>query len=402
MRLLLATLILSGLIVPRLPDWVQDRTHPAGQRRDDERPRLPDAKVVPTKSGEPAAVELAPIDKDVLTALREAKLTAEEWSKYCKVVVAKGKPAEVGARPGVAGSWSVTADAIRFEPQFPLVPGIEYLITCRLHDMPQLKFKAHGFSLTLLIPKPLPGPPTTIAGVYPSASFLPENTLRLYVQFSAPMTRGNVYRHFKLVRDDGKEVASPFLELDEELWSPDGTRLTLLFQPGRVKRGLKPREEDGPILEEGHAYTLEIDRKWEDAEGRPLAAGYRKTFFAGPPDEKAVDPGAWSMMAPRAGGDAPLILRLPKPHDRALLGSMLSVVDADGKRVEGTVTVGGGERVVTFAPAKPWARGEYRLVIDARLEDVCGNRVGEPFEVDLFDPPEKRPATTTDRPFVVR
>ena len=38
----------------------------------------------------------------------------------------------------------------------------------------------------------------------------------------------------------GQAVADPFLELDEELWSTDGRRFTLLFDPGRIKRGLKP------------------------------------------------------------------------------------------------------------------------------------------------------------------
>ena len=96
----------------------------------------------------------------------------------------------------------------------------------------------------------------------------PENTLRLYVHFSGQMTRGNIYRHVKLIRDDGREVKRPFLELDEELWSSDGLRATLFFDPGRVKRELVPREQDGPILEEGHSYALVFSREWKDAEGR--------------------------------------------------------------------------------------------------------------------------------------
>jgi hypothetical protein len=238
--------------------------------------------------------------------------------------------------------------------------------------------------------------------VYPSGAILPENTLRLYVHFSGPVARGDVYRHLKLVRDDGTEVSHPFLELDEELWTADGLRLTLLFHPGRVKRGLVPREQEGPILEEGRRYTLVIDRKWEDADGRPLRAEVRKPFAAGPPDDQPVDPMNWSLMAPR-GGDAPLILRLAKPLDRALLARMVWVEDAAGNRVEGTLTVGGGERVLTFAPAKPWRRGEYKLVVDTRLEDVCGNRVGQPFEVDEFKPIRPKIETrTVARPFAVR
>ena len=58
---------------------------------------------------------------------------------------------------------------------------------------------------------------------------------------------------------------APFLELDEELWSPDGDSLHLVFDPGRIKRGLKPREEVGPVLEAGKSYSLVIDREWVDA-----------------------------------------------------------------------------------------------------------------------------------------
>ena len=60
-------------------------------------------------------------------------------------------------------------------------------------------------------------------------------------------------------------------------------------------------------------------------------------------------------------------------------------------------------RVVTFAPTFPWRRGEYKLLADTRLEDVCGNRVGEPFEVDVFRPVTSViEAKTFERPFTVR
>jgi hypothetical protein len=262
--------------------------------------------------------------------------------------------------------------------------------------------KGDIYTLALSVPKPPPGPRVSVVAVYPSADRLPENTLRLYVHFSGRVRQGDIYRHVKLVRDDGKEVSHPFLEIDEELWSADGTRITLLFHPGRVKRGLKPREEEGPILEEGRRYTLTISKGWEDLDGRPLTAEFRKTFAAGPPDDAVVDPDSWSLIAPR-GGNAPLIVRLARPLDHALLGRMVWVTDAAGNKVDGTVTVGGGERVVTFAPAKPWQRGGYKLVVDTRLEDVCGNRVGEPFEVDVFRPiTRKIEGKTAERPFTVR
>jgi hypothetical protein len=314
----------------------------------------------------------------------------EEAAKRCRIVV-DGTAEELAKRPAVAGTWSVAGQLLRFEPQFPLVPGVRYRIT---GDFPK--------PILFTIPKPPPGPPVSIAAVFPSANVLPENTLRFYVHFSGQMTRGDIYRHVKLIRDDGVEVTRPFLELDEELWSSDGLRVTMLFHPGRVKRELVPREEDGPILEEGRTFTLVFSRDWKDAEGRPLRREFRKTFSVGPPDGAAIDLGTWSLMPPRAGSDAPLILRLAKPLDHALLGSTIAVVDASGRAVPGETTVGGGERVVTFAPAAAWKAGAYRLVVDPRLEDVCGNRVGEPFEVDATKPRPKRDPAGFEKPFIVK
>src|SRR5207244_1417841 len=115
---------------------------------------------------------------------------------------------------------------------------------------------------------------------------LPENQLKFYLHFSAPMSRGESYRHIQLLDAAGKPVESPFLELDHELWDPEGKRFTLFIDPGRIKRGLKPREDLGPVLEEGKRYTLVINRAWTDAEDNLLKETYRKTFTVGKPDEK--------------------------------------------------------------------------------------------------------------------
>ena len=74
--------------------------------------------------------------------------------------------------------------------------------------------------------------------VYPSADRLPENQLKFYLHFSAPMSQGDCYRHIKLLDARGKAVDLPFLELDQELWDPTGTRFTLFFDPWRIKRAI--------------------------------------------------------------------------------------------------------------------------------------------------------------------
>lgn len=343
----------------------------------------------PTAKATPDAVEVRGLSAAALAELAKAKLTPDDWAKVARLSV------DTAGAPALGGTWSAADGALKFVPDFPLLPGVKYRAAIAL--------KGETIALAVEVPKPPPGPRVRVLSVYPSGSVLPENALRVYVHFSGPVKRGDVYARVKLVRDDGRVVTRPFLELDEELWSTDGLRLTYLFDPGRVKRGLVPREELGPILEAGRRYALEIDGNWPDAEGRPLLEGFTKRFAATAPDDEPVWPTQWKLTAPRAGSDAPLVVRLAKPLDRALLNRMLWVVDASGASVPGALSVGGGERVVSFAPAKPWARGDYKLVIDDTLEDVCGNRVGEPFELDVFKPIPLRPiAKLTERPFAAR
>lgn len=310
----------------------------------------------------------------------------EQWRVLFPVRVAGG----TADRPALAGSYTLTDGGVRFEPLYPLAAGHEYLAELRLSaDRPPV------VQARLKIPAPDPGPRVRVVAVYPSAVVLPENTLRFYIHFSGEMSRGDVYRHFRLLREDGQEVPHPFLELDEELWSRDGQRLTLLFHPGRVKRELVPREEEGPILEAGQRYTLVICGDWTDVHGRPLAAEYRKTFLAAPAEESPVDPQQWKLQVPRAGSRQPLLVRLPRPLDRALLERLVWLETGAGQRLDLTATVGGGERLLTFTPLKPWRAGNYRLVVDTRLEDMCGNRVGRPFEVDLWGPITREIRTET-------
>ncbi len=239
--------------------------------------------------------------------------------------------------------------------------------------------------------------------VYPTADKLPENQLKFYLHFTAPMSRGEAYRRVRLLDADGKPVDQPFLELGEELWDPDGKRFTLLIDPGRIKRGLKPREELGPVLEQGKTYTLVIDREWEDADGEPLKEAFRKTFRAAAADEAPPDPKTWRLDAPAAGGKAPLVVTFPKPMDHALLLDMLGVVDAGGRKIAGDVAVTDGQTRWRFTPRGPWAAESYRLVVDKRLEDLAGNSIDRPFEVD-----ETHPTTTqakvemVETPFEVR
>jgi hypothetical protein len=50
--------------------------------------------------------------------------------------------------------------------------------------------------------------------------------------------------------------------------------------------------------------------------------------------------------------------------------------------VPGEVQTDAGDTRWLFAPAAPWRAGEYQLRAASILEDVAGNRIGRPFEVE--------------------
>lgn len=274
-----------------------------------------------------------------------------------------------------------------FEPRFPLKPGVEYRAV--------LSVGPSTMERTFRLPAPPASEPTVVRAVFPSRDVLPENLLKFYLHFSAPMSRREAYRRVHLLDVSGRPVELPFLELGEELWDPGATRLTLLFDPGRIKRGLKPREDSGPALEEGKSYTLVIDAEWPDAEGRPLGRGFRKPFRVVGPDEKQPDPKSWTLTPPRVGSREPLIVSLEESLDEAMLHRSLAVVGPDGQRLAGRIEVDRAETRWMFHPESAWRSGAHSLVVDVVLEDLAGNSIERPFEVDVIRPLEKAVSTRT-------
>ncbi len=331
-------------------------------------------------SGATSAVSVLGFKPEVLKSLREVDWPAGRWSELLAITVDLGRPAQAG-RPAMLGAYRVEGDALRFTPRYPFGAGRPYVATFRPAGLPG---GGSGPDVTSrhLIPRPERAA-TVVTRVAPSTDRVPENLLKFYLHFSAPMSRGEVYDRVRLLKDDGKPVDLPFLRLGEELWDPTGKRLTLLIDPGRIKRGLKPREEHGPVLEAGRSYTLVIDVGWPDAEGGVLGAEVRKTFRAGPPDEIQPDPKGWTIDRPAASTRDPLTLTFPEPLDRALLESALTPIDARGEAVAGRIAVDLDETRWRFTPEGPWAEGEYQLLVESDLEDLAGNSIGRPFEVDI-------------------
>ncbi len=308
------------------------------------------------------------------------------------------RTAAAGAEdPAVLGRWWVEDGVLRFEPRFPFRAGLAYRAELDGAALDELNGRPPGttpsLALRFVMPSPPPSPATRVTAVYPSSDLLPENLLRLYVWFSAPMRRRDVMSGVRLIDETtGEAVELPFVEIPDGLWDPTRRRLTLFVHPGRVKRGVGPRQVLGPPLAAGRRYRLEIDRALRDATGRPLATGHVKRFTAGPPDRRSPAPAAWRV-APPGSPVEPLEVELPEPLDHGLLLRLVELRDAAGRRVPGRVEIGPGERSWSLRPAAPWRPGVYRLWVASELEDPAGNSVARRFEEPLgasgeAEPPE--------------
>jgi hypothetical protein len=286
--------------------------------------------------------------------------------------------------PPLLGTYAVGNGALTFTPRFPLEPGVRY----------RAEFKATPAPIvaTFDIPKVHTESTTVVEHIYPSRNRLPENQLKFYLHFSAPMSRGEAYQRVHILDQAGKPMSLAFLELDEELWDAENRRLTIFFDPGRIKSGLVPNNELGVPLENGKSYTLVVDRAWSDGDGIPLKEEFRKAFTVGPADREAPNPATWKVTGPKAGSRDPVSVEFPEPLDEALLERLLEVVRGDA-RISGSVRIDREETRWQFVPRDPWQAGAYTVLVGTELEDLAGNGLDRPFEVDVFEKVTERLST---------
>ncbi len=304
--------------------------------------------------------------------------STSDWGAFFTVHLDSVELAHGLIMPSMAGSYTLADRILTFRPKFPLQSGQRYRASYRVGEEP-LVVARHEVARGKTVPT------TTVAHLYPSAETLPQNLLKFYLHFSAPMSRGHIYDYIHLMDEAGQEVELPFLELDEELWDREMKRLTLFIDPGRIKRGVKPLEEIGPSLVEGKAFTLVIDAAWEDADGLPMVQRYKKAFRVGPVDRSVPDPKSWTREIPKVGSLGKLQLWFPEPMDHALSSRLIRVEDAKGQAVLGDVSMSEAEQVWALTPEGAWKAGDYRFRILSTLEDLSGNQIGKPFEVDIFE-----------------
>ena len=335
-------------------------------------------------SGTPM-VEVSGLNPADLVALDGATVSTTEWQQVFRVFVANDVDSD---RLPVLGKYSITDLTIRFSPLYPFDPGQDYDVVFNPAGFVGRKHLSTKWPNDTLVKRfqvktTGASPSTEIVGVFPSAKELPENQLRFYVFFSAPMGFGGGAAHVSLLASDGSLIPNAFLPLDVALWNTGRTRHTMLFDPGRVKTGIFPNQQDGRPLKEGENYTLVIDRHWTDSNGIPLVESYRRNFQVGPAEERPILPSAWSLDVPRAGSLESLRVSFLRSMDYALLHRALVVTNSRGEVVKGEILVQRDETEWLFTPVTPWSYSDYQLMILPILEDPSGNRINRSFEVKV-------------------
>ena len=276
--------------------------------------------------------------------------------------------------PAMLGRHTRAGDAIVFTPRFAPASGVR--VRALFH--PQA-----GATVTVWfggVPAPQRAPTTRVVSVTPRATVWPENVLRLYVSFSAPMRIGVAWDHLRVLDAGDRAMGGMFVEIDQELWDPSGQRLTVLFDPARIKRGLVDHINEGPPLKVGETCTLEIDGLWRDAAGGLLATPYRQRFAVGPPLRAGLDPADWRVTPPVTAG-GPLVVDFPHPLDAALALRAFKVTRR-GDDVACVAELAEGEMRLRLTPVSQWRPGPHVLEADPVLEDIAGNRIGRAFDID--------------------
>ena len=289
-------------------------------------------------------------------------------------------------RTPIAGNYAKTGDDLTFTPAFGFDAGQDYVARVRTSQIEEF--------VPFRIPSRAATVPAIVTQIYPSGDTLPENTLRFYIHFSVPMKPHVAFDHIKLRDASGKADEAAFMRFKQELWNEDRTRLTVLIDPGRIKREVATNVELGPALLAGQTYALAVEGGWPSADGTSVLPAFAKAFRVSEALREHPDVRLWTANAPCAGTREPLTITFDRPFDRHFLTRALRVADGTARGIDGTTEIGAGERTWSFTPKRPWPADDLLVVANPVLEDVAGNNFHD--LLDQVAGPEESVASSTD------
>ena len=277
-----------------------------------------------------------------------------------------------GDRPAVLGDFQLSENRIVFTPLIPMTRGLKYEVLLRNNSLGVVQIPVAETDV-----KP------EVLAVFPSQDTLPENLLKIYIKFSAPMQEDQAMQHLSLIRNETDTISSAFLSLQQELWNKERTILTVWLHPGRIKRELQPNKNLGAPLQSGGFYRIIISPEWKDINGASLRQLHSKKFTVASRDSLSPDTQKWTLDLPVGGSKNALELKFDEPLIYTLIQESIEIYDQEQKQVDGTLEVLPEETGVAFIPTFNWKKGSYYIRIQSRLEDLAGNNLNRAFDRDI-------------------
>jgi hypothetical protein len=334
--------------------------------------------------------------KDVITIYRDSKATEIEIAKD----LFKDLPEDdilkhlsihlKGSGVSVLGEISINKDRVVFTPVIPFTPGLTYEVKLKTDLITSVTIPGAELSI-----------PTEFISFYPSGDTVPENLLKIYLEFSKPMQEGHALENLLVIRNGKDTIHDVFLDLQPELWNEDRTLLTLWLDPGRIKRDLQPNKRMGKPLEERSEYRLVVNKDWQDANGIKLGRSYEKNYVVGPRDGTSPDPASWKIQSPRSDTTSALRIDLREYLDHVLLENAIRILDPSGHMIDGILLVYNHGSSLYFNQVRPWKAGSYTIEIEARLEDLAGNNLNRLFDRDITNKNNSQEKQIYKRTFIV-
>lgn len=265
----------------------------------------------------------------------------------------------------VAGRYAFENNILSFAPAFGFSAAQDYVVVIRsAQGDERIPFRLTPVGDIVS---------AAVTEVYPSGDVLPENTLRFYIHFSVPMRPHVAFDYIRLSDASGNVDDAAFMRFSQELWNEDRTRLTVLIDPGRIKRNVATNVELGPALLAGNEYTLSIEGGWPSADGTSVLPGFSKRFSVVEPLRNLPDLELWNVASPCLGEKEPLTVTFDRPFDRHLLSQDIRVTAEDGRAIDGSIDIGDGEQSWSFTPNEIWSQEKIQIVVSPELEDVAAN-----------------------------
>ena len=319
---------------------------------------------------------------DIRASLHTCTATDRLLQSVLRVSVTVPGPSIGDSLPDVLGRYHVSEDGIRFTPHFPFERGLSYRASFDPRPLGRSEL-TDVLTLEFSLPREQSVLPPAVQHIFPSSDRLPENLLRFYLCYSKSMQRGRVEAEISLLGPDGDPARDALYRSPVELWDRNMRCLTILLDPGRLKRGVGPHRELGPPLKTGQMYTLVAGAGMTDRSGSQLSEAVYKRFRVIDAVREPIAIEQWKIVPPKARSRRALLLTFPRPLDWALLSQTITVAMSGEQPIDGQVMIDRCERRWSFTPTSPWATGSYHVRIASSLEDVCGNSVVAAFDRPL-------------------